>query len=86
MSRELVDQLVQQQSQAEQQLDHLLTSIQVRYGCELKTVEPSELPHDFDRASSADRLAVLQKQREQFGAVNELALEEYESEKSGLIS
>jgi len=84
VSRELVEQLVQQQSQAEQQLDHLLTSIQVRYGCELKTVEPSELPGDFNRTSSAERLAVLQKQREQFGAVNELALEEYESEKERL--
>ncbi len=84
VSRELVDQLVQQQLQAEQQLDHLLTSIQVRYGCELKTIEPSELPGNFDRASAADRLTVLQKQREQFGAVNELALEEYESEKERL--
>ncbi|MCF8383048.1 MAG: chromosome segregation protein SMC [Chlorobium sp.] len=84
ISRELVSELQGEQSRAEQLLDHLMTSIRVRHECELESVEPEELPADFNRVAAGNRLAFLQRQREQFGAVNELALEEYESEKERL--
>ena len=84
ISRELVSELQGEQSRAEQLLDHLVTSIRVRHDCELEIVEPEKLPADFNRASAENRLAFLLRQREQFGAVNELALEEYESEKERL--
>ncbi|MBM3163181.1 MAG: chromosome segregation protein SMC [Chlorobi bacterium] len=84
ISREMVGELQNEQLRAEQHLDHLMTAIRVRYGCELDTANPSTPPADFDRASAENRLDTLQRQREQFGAVNELALEEYAVEKERL--
>lgn len=84
VSRELLSELQGEQSRAEQLLDHLMTSIRVRHECELDSMEPEDLPEDFNRVAAQNRLAFLQRQREQFGAVNELALEEYESEKERL--
>ncbi|MCF8216470.1 MAG: chromosome segregation protein SMC [Chlorobium sp.] len=84
ISRELVSELENERVRSEQLLDHLLTSIRVRYSCDLDAVEPAELPEGFNREEAEKRLEALQNQREQFGAVNELALEEYETEKERL--
>ncbi|MBM3422693.1 MAG: chromosome segregation protein SMC [Chlorobi bacterium] len=84
ISRELVTELQNEQIRSEQLLDHLLTSVKVRHNCDLDAVDPSELPGKFNRTEEEKRLETLQKQREQFGAVNELALEEYETEKERL--
>jgi chromosome segregation protein len=84
ISRELLSELQNEQLRAEQRLDHLMTSIHVRYGCGLEPIEPASEPSDFDRTAAENRLDSLQKQREQFGAVNELALEEYQAEKERL--
>lgn len=84
IGRKLVDELQLERQRAEQQLDHLTTSISVRYNCELEPVDPAAVPDDFDRTAAEDRLHSLRKQHEQFGAVNELAFEEYEIEKKRL--
>ncbi|MBM4388282.1 MAG: AAA family ATPase, partial [Deltaproteobacteria bacterium] len=84
ISRELVSELQNEQIRSEQLLDHLLTAVKVRHNCDLNAVDPSELPGGFNRQEEEKRLETLQKQREQFGAVNELALEEYETEKERL--
>jgi chromosome segregation protein len=67
----------------EQDIAHLQATVMERYSVELDMM-PAHAPERFDLAASRERLAYLQKQREQFGGVNELALEEYESEKERL--
>ncbi|NTU68078.1 MAG: chromosome segregation protein SMC [Chlorobiaceae bacterium] len=68
-----------QRTRIEQEIDHLRTTVLERYGAELEPM-PALMPFGFDLAESKERLAYLQKQRELFGAVNELAMEEYEME------
>lgn len=67
----------------EQEIAHLQATVMERYGVELEMM-PAHVPEGFDVAASRERLAYLQKQKEQFGGVNELALENYESEKERL--
>ena len=67
--------------QLEHALDHLFTEAQLKYNCDISTMAPPVIGDSFDRSEAQDKLALLFKQREQFGAVNELALEEYEGEK-----
>ncbi len=72
-----------QRTRIEQEIDHLRTTVMERYGVELEPM-PALMPLEFDLEGSKERLAYLQKQREQFGAINELALEEFEMEKERL--
>ncbi|NTV98872.1 MAG: AAA family ATPase, partial [Chlorobiaceae bacterium] len=65
-------------------LDHLLTETRLKYDCDLSIMEAPGISPSFDPEISKERLETLRRQREQFGAVNELALEEYESEKERL--
>ncbi len=81
---QLLSALKSECSQLELSLDHLFTEAQVKYNCDLARMAPPEIGAAFDRGAAEDKLAVLNKQREQFGAVNELALEEYEAEKERL--
>lgn len=67
----------------EQSINHLQTTVMERYSVELDPI-PAHLPEGFDVEKSKKRLAYLQKQKEQFGGVNELALEEYDAEKERL--
>jgi len=67
----------------EQEIDHIRTTALERYGVELDPM-PALEPEGFDQVKSRERLEYLQKQREQFGAVNELAMEEYVMEKERL--
>jgi chromosome segregation protein len=69
-----------QRTRNEQEIDHLRTTVLERYGIELEPM-PAMAPEGFDEAKARERLEYLQKQREQFGAVNELAMEEYDIEK-----
>jgi chromosome segregation protein len=68
-----------QRTRIEQEIEHLRTTVLERYGVELDPM-PALEPFRFDLQEGKERLAYLQKQREQFGAVNELAMEEYEIE------
>ncbi|NTV02190.1 MAG: chromosome segregation protein SMC [Chlorobiaceae bacterium] len=68
-----------QRTRIEQEIDHLRTTVMERYGVELDPM-PALKPFGFDLQEAKERLAYLQKQRELFGAVNELAMEEYEIE------
>ncbi len=68
----------------EQSLDHLFLEAQVKYNCDLAVMAEPILDDSFERHEAKERLEVLNRQREQFGAVNELALDEYEGEKERL--
>ncbi|NTU93904.1 MAG: chromosome segregation protein SMC [Chlorobiaceae bacterium] len=79
VSMQMLLELGNQKTRVEQEIDHIRTTVMERYGVELEPM-PSLAPEGFDPVKSKERLLYLQKQREQFGAVNELALEEYEIE------
>ena len=72
-----------QRTRIEQEIDHLRTTLLERYSVELDPM-PALQPDGFNPERSKERLAYLQQQREQFGSVNELAMEEYEIEKERL--
>ncbi len=76
--------LNQERLQLEQSLDHLFTAIQLKHNCHLADLDEPEIDDAFDPMAAAQQLESLGKQREQFGAVNELALEEYAVEKERL--
>ncbi len=65
----------------EHSLDHLFTEAQVKYNCDLASMSQPESHQSFDRKAAREKLELLNRQREQSGAVNELALDEYEEEK-----
>jgi chromosome segregation protein len=76
--------LTHEKMQLEQSLDHLFTEAQLKHNCDLALMTEPLLDGSFDRNEAKQTLEVLTKQREQFGAVNELALDEYEGEKERL--
>ncbi|EAT59847.1 chromosome segregation protein SMC [Chlorobium ferrooxidans] len=78
---QLLSALLQERSQLDQSLDHLFTAVQLKHDCDLAIMSPPAIDNSFDRKKAAEKLEQLLRQREQFGAVNELALEEYETEK-----
>ena len=80
----LVSALTHEGIQLEQSLDHLFTSAQVKHNCDLALMAEPDMNESFDRITAKQTLEILTKQREQFGAVNELALDEYEEEKERL--
>jgi chromosome segregation protein len=83
VSMQMLMELSGQRTRLEQDIDHLRTTVMERYGIELDPM-PALEPEGFDLLKSRERLGYLQKQREQFGAVNELALEEHDIEKERL--
>ncbi len=76
--------LTHENIQLEQSLDHLFTEAQVKYNCDLALMAEPPLDDAFDRTAAKQTLEALNGQRVQFGAVNELALDEYEEEKKRL--
>ncbi|NTW69639.1 MAG: chromosome segregation protein SMC [Chlorobiaceae bacterium] len=78
---QLLSALALERSQLDQSLDHLFTAVQLKHECDLAVMVKPDIDDSFDRIKSTERLELLVRQREQFGAVNELALEEYEEEK-----
>ncbi len=84
VTQQLLKALGLEQSQAEQSLDHLFISVQIKHSVDLATTPPPEIEPSFERKASAEKLELLVEQRRQFGSVNELALEEYEAEKERL--
>jgi chromosome segregation protein len=83
IGQQLLNEFNNQRNCIEQTVDHLVTSVKERYNCELDDLTP-DIPEEFNPEKASERLVYLQQQREQFGAVNELAMEEYESEKERL--
>ncbi|AAM72931.1 MAG TPA: chromosome segregation protein SMC [Chlorobaculum sp.] len=83
LSQQMLAEFNNRKAKLEQEIAHLQATVMERYGVELEMM-PAHVPEGFDVAASRERLAYLQKQKEQFGGVNELALEEYESEKERL--
>ena len=81
---QLLSLLSNERIQLEHSLDRLFTEVQVKHHCHLATMAEPLFEPSFDRAASQQQLDVMTKQREQFGSVNELALEEYEREKGRL--
>jgi chromosome segregation protein len=81
---QLLSALAHERTVLDQSLDHLFTAVKLKYECDLALMEPPCIDESFDREHAAVRLEALVRQREQFGAVNELALEEYEGEKERL--
>jgi len=84
ISRELLLTLGREQTQINQLLDHLFTEAQLKHNSDLALMELPQPDSSFDRKAEEQKLELLEKQREQFGAVNELALEEFEGEKERL--
>uniref|UniRef100_Q3ATI3 Chromosome partition protein Smc n=1 Tax=Chlorobium chlorochromatii (strain CaD3) TaxID=340177 RepID=Q3ATI3_CHLCH len=84
VSRQLLDTLLREKRELEQSLDHLLTETRIKYECDLALMEEPPIARTLQPNEAQHELASLQEQRSQFGAVNELALEEYEEEKKRL--
>ncbi|HHE31639.1 MAG TPA: chromosome segregation protein SMC [Chlorobaculum parvum] len=83
VSQQMLSEFSNSKTRLEQEIHHLQTTVMERYGVELDPI-PAHLPEGFDIEKSKERLAYLQKQKEQFGGVNELALEEFVAEKERL--
>ena len=81
IGQQLLSTLNKDRIKLELSLDHLFTEAQVKYNCDLATMAQPEINPSFNRKAAQQQLELLNGQREQFGAVNELALEEYEGEK-----
>jgi chromosome segregation protein len=81
---QLLTALNQERIQLELALDHLFTAAQLKHQCDIATMSAPQLEPSFNRTTAQETLETLTKQRDQFGAVNELALEEYEVEKERL--
>lgn len=79
VSMQMLLELGNQRTRNEQEIEHLRATVMERYGVELEPM-PALAPEGFDIDKSKERLDYLQKQREQFGAINELAMEEYGAE------
>ncbi len=84
LRQQLLTTLTHDTMQLEQSLDHLFMEAQVKYNCDLAVMAEPALDNFYDRNEAKERLELLNRQREQFGAVNELALDEYEREKERL--
>ncbi|MBV5326539.1 MAG: chromosome segregation protein SMC [Chlorobium sp.] len=84
ISQQILASLHAEERETTQSLDHLITAIKVKYNTDLTLFETPPLEEPFDQNQATEKLALLENQREQFGAVNELALEEYEVEKERL--
>jgi len=78
---QLISALNNDRMQLEHSLDHMFTEAQVKYNCDLASMAQPDIHQPFDRKAAQQKLELLSRQREQFGAVNELALDEYEAEK-----
>ncbi|NTW63276.1 MAG: chromosome segregation protein SMC, partial [Chlorobiaceae bacterium] len=84
ISQQILLSLLSEERETAQLLDHLITAIKVKYNTDLTLFETPPHEEPFDQTMATEKLALLESQREQFGAVNELALEEYEAEKDRL--
>jgi chromosome segregation protein len=83
ISQQMLFEFSNRRTKLEQEIIHLQTTVMERYGLELERM-PSLMADGFEPEKAKERLEYLQKQREQFGAVNELAMDEYESEQERL--
>ena len=81
VGQQLLSTLISECMQLKHSLDHLFTEAQLKYNCDLASMPPPAIEASFDRKAAQQKLEILTRQREQFGAVNELALDEYEGEK-----
>ena len=70
-------------AELEKSIDNIVTSVETRYNCRIEDVE-QEVPEGFNRERARERLEEMRSRIERFGAVNELALEEYGTEKERL--
>ncbi len=77
------EELQRQSSELEKSIDTLITYAETRYNCHVEDIDLT-VPENFDREDAGKRLEALRERAEGFGAVNELALEEYETEKERL--
>ncbi len=84
VSQQLLSALTRERIQLEQALDHLFTETRIKHNCDILSMTEPVLEPSFNRNTAQQQLEALAKQRDQFGAVNELALEEYEGEKGRL--
>ncbi len=81
VGQQLLSTLNSERIQLEHSLDHLFTEAHLKYNSDLASMTHPVIETAFDRKAAQQKLEILTRQREQFGAVNELALDEYEGEK-----
>ena len=67
----------------EKSIDTLVTSVETRYNCRIEDIE-QQAPENFDRNLAREQIDDMRSRLERFGAINELALEEYDTEKERL--
>jgi chromosome segregation protein len=84
VNQELFSTITHERLQREQALNHLFTETQLKHNCNLASIQAPDIDSSFDWNAAQQTLALLTKEREQFGAVNELALDEYDEEKKRL--
>jgi len=84
VGRQLQTTLTGERSAMQQELERIFTSVKLKYNCKLATIKLPEAEKPLDDNLAAETLAALEQQCEQFGAVNELALDEYQAEKERL--
>ncbi|MEC9485919.1 MAG: chromosome segregation protein SMC [Prosthecochloris sp.] len=77
---QLATELREQQRTIEKNIDALLTSVQTRYDCNLHVID-HDVPEGFDPQQAEADIEIIRSRLQKFGAVNELALEEYQQEK-----
>ncbi len=77
------EELQRQSSELEKSIDALITYAETRHNCHVEDIDHT-VPENFDRDEAGKRLEALRERAEGFGAVNELAFEEYETEKERL--
>ncbi|ABB24531.1 chromosome segregation protein SMC [Pelodictyon luteolum] len=85
VGRQLQGALQEERAAVNRALDHLFTEVRLKHGCDLATMDRPPMEGTEDPEAAGRRLEELEKQREQFGAVNELALEEYDTEKERFL-
>jgi chromosome segregation protein len=85
VGRQLQGALQEERAAINRALDHLYTEVRLKHGCDLATMDSPPMEGTEDPEAAERRLEELEKQREQFGAVNELALEEYDTEKERFL-
>ena len=77
------EELQRKASELEKSIDSIITSVETRYSCRIEDIE-LDLPENFNHEHAQERLDEMRSRIDRFGAVNELALEEYDTEKERL--
>ncbi|MCW8815814.1 MAG: chromosome segregation protein SMC [Chlorobium sp.] len=83
VEQQIHDELRRSAAEIEKSIDSIFTSVETRYNCSIDAID-IDAPDNFNRENAQKQLDEIRNRIERFGAVNELALEEYETEQERL--